>query len=372
MDAMTDIPFFLVSIVGKSYIGNLWITLDTVVKGVVFIRGLVWIPFQLPRSLSLIPGTVGGHHASQNSNGQSSGVTAHSTPNQEDKWWTKCIRSEASEHCLQTKRTKILLSFLFVAVTGCAVYGLSTYLGWSAEQYALSLLIDPTMEPTFEPTIHPSLLPTTIPTTSSPTYMPSAPSLEPTAVPTLSPATASPAESPTLSPSLNPTRVPTLSPSTASPTASPTADPSKSPTASPTFPDCGHGEVDETGSKCICREQYTTYPLPDHYEAHEVVLYCNYKQKKQVSAFCLHFFFGPLGAGHWYIGSYRYLIAALQLVITLLSICLSCIGDAGKEDNIFGIGCSLGCVTLFWWVVDMVLFGINYYADGNGVDLYEW
>lgn len=47
MDAVTDIPFFLVSMVGGTYVGNVWITIDMVLKGIMLVRGAIWVPCNL-------------------------------------------------------------------------------------------------------------------------------------------------------------------------------------------------------------------------------------------------------------------------------------------------------------------------------------
>jgi hypothetical protein len=49
---------------------------------------------------------------------------------------------------------------------------------------------------------------------------------------------------------------------------------------------------------------------------------CNYEQKKQITAFLLHFFLGNWGAGHWYTGNYS--MAGGQLGLILGVICITC------------------------------------------------
>jgi len=57
-----------------------------------------------------------------------------------------------------------------------------------------------------------------------------------------------------------------------------------------------------------------------------------------------------------------------------------CAGVATDEEGItLGIMCcAYVCVFLgslsvtIWWIVDMILFGINVYHDGNGAPLEPW
>ena len=46
-DVLTDIPMFLISLIGKTYVGNIYIVIDMVVKALVFLRAIVWVPIQM-------------------------------------------------------------------------------------------------------------------------------------------------------------------------------------------------------------------------------------------------------------------------------------------------------------------------------------
>lgn len=130
-------------------------------------------------------------------------------------------------------------------------------------------------------------------------------------------------------------------------------------------------------STCQCYQGFVDY----HDNSTNNNTYCNYKQKKQIVAFMLEFFVS-LGVGHLYAG--RTVFGILKLLVMLgpviLMILNCCFGIAFKSErgqSILGIftiigGCIL-CVGYFaWQLVDLVMFGINKYRDGNGVPLQHW
>lgn len=127
---------------------------------------------------------------------------------------------------------------------------------------------------------------------------------------------------------------------------------------------------------CLCDRGYTDDPKnPD--------TKCCYKQKSQFIGFLLEALIG-FGAGHFYIGNNN--IALIKMIFSITSFC-SCylIGfcfcykvnrhneDASSKQIILNI-IFLSTIVLYllWQLVDVVLFGINYYKDVNGVDLESW
>ena len=126
-----------------------------------------------------------------------------------------------------------------------------------------------------------------------------------------------------------------------------------------------HGVCNRYNTGCICNDGYVTHDFPD--------VQCNYEQKEQLTAFLLSFFLGIFAAGQWYVGNYA--LAAPKLAIGLINCCVfgssKTSDDDGKEKKTF-------CATLFflvvfaWWLADVIIFGINDYTDGDGVDLQSW
>ena len=47
VDIITDIPMFITTVAKRAYIGNIYICFDIAVKFIVFIRGVIWVPYQV-------------------------------------------------------------------------------------------------------------------------------------------------------------------------------------------------------------------------------------------------------------------------------------------------------------------------------------
>ncbi len=135
----------------------------------------------------------------------------------------------------------------------------------------------------------------------------------------------------------------------------------------------------ESPTVCKCGEGFANYDYPSQPKSN---VYCQYEQKKQIIAFLLEFFVS-LGVGHFYAG--RVLFGAFKLLILLgpiIVIILTCFcGITLKPDesasNCISImtvifACVFCCASLIWQMVDIILFGINSYKDGNGVPLEHW
>ena len=130
---------------------------------------------------------------------------------------------------------------------------------------------------------------------------------------------------------------------------------------------------DEEKEKCSCYKAYIYNNDTDKQ--------CDYKQKKQLTAFLLELFVG-FGAGHFYRG--KYLVASLKLVafifgiyiICLFPLTAKCVSDCCDSDclvilvSIFFYLCACGLA--FWFIFDLVNFGKNNYKDKNGYKLYSW
>lgn len=134
---------------------------------------------------------------------------------------------------------------------------------------------------------------------------------------------------------------------------------------------------------CICDDGYTTHPAIETGDEDDDSSFCNYAQKKQLTAFLLAWFLGFYGGGQFYIGDTG--IAAAKLVCGIIFCCcmpcvLKCVAGkmadgGGGGGGIQIIGCVQCCCMLglfVWWLVDIVNFGTNAYDDGNGVGLEPW
>jgi hypothetical protein len=143
---------------------------------------------------------------------------------------------------------------------------------------------------------------------------------------------------------------------------------------------------------CLCSNQYDTFP-EDNLEM------CNYVKKSQLTAFLLETFV-TFGIGHFY--SERYVNAVFKCIVwiigIILLICLRYhnkdnIGESEADDDqelqqsdkenekdnvenlnsntliISLLGCFVTVIIIVWLITDIVMFGLNLYLDGNGVEL---
>jgi len=50
IDILTDLPFFCISLAGRTYVGNVFITIDMAFKMALFVRAVLWVPFRLGKN----------------------------------------------------------------------------------------------------------------------------------------------------------------------------------------------------------------------------------------------------------------------------------------------------------------------------------
>lgn len=140
----------------------------------------------------------------------------------------------------------------------------------------------------------------------------------------------------------------------------------------------GHGECTADKQDCICEAAYTTLENQSTPEANKR---CNYERKTQLKAFLFELFLG-FGAGHFY--TERYTMASLKLsafifgifIICLFPITAKFLSEKLESDclvlsvSCFYYLCSIGLA--FWFIYDLVMFGMNKYLDGNQIQLLSW
>jgi len=124
-------------------------------------------------------------------------------------------------------------------------------------------------------------------------------------------------------------------------------------------------------SKCNCENKYANAPKLSKKT-------CSYKRKSQKTAFLLEFFI-PFGAGHFYVGKWWLglikMICTLFAMITIYSFlicCLSCVQNQKSYAAYMFFYYFVPILASVWWLVDIILFGIDYFLDNNGVPLYTW
>ena len=104
---------------------------------------------------------------------------------------------------------------------------------------------------------------------------------------------------------------------------------------------------------------------------------CFYEKKKQFLAFILESV--GFGIGHLYTENLAIAIPKLMIyVLACLAIIILRIVSRKTEENdpttllVACIACTIGCVVIIWHVIDMILYALNNYKDGYGIELLSW
>jgi hypothetical protein len=130
-------------------------------------------------------------------------------------------------------------------------------------------------------------------------------------------------------------------------------------------------------STCQCLDGFANF-FPENNQNPN--FYCSYEKRSQLTAFLLEFLLSN-GIGHFYAG--RVLFGIFKMVVLIgpivLGILMFCCNIGKGSDGstccnlIIMIGmCLLGCTALAWQLADLIMFGMNKYADGNGISLKHW
>jgi len=105
--------------------------------------------------------------------------------------------------------------------------------------------------------------------------------------------------------------------------------------------------------------------------------YCSYTQKRQLTAFLLEFFLS-FGIGHlyterWIIGVFKLFLISLTCgffsVLKFLNKGVHIEDQSKASFTILTFASFMLCTFAVWQLVDIVLFGINYFPDGKGIPL---
>ena len=124
-------------------------------------------------------------------------------------------------------------------------------------------------------------------------------------------------------------------------------------------------------STCICIIHLQSYPSNN-------TIQCDYPRKKQLTAFLLELFL-TYGAGHFYTGNIQFAVPKLffWVVSYCLFIVLRIVSKSNEDNNttsliIMLLACMFCVGMLTWQIADVVLYGLNKYSDGNGIELQPW
>lgn len=125
---------------------------------------------------------------------------------------------------------------------------------------------------------------------------------------------------------------------------------------------------------CYCERGKANYPF-DGVDG----VFCQYKQKPQLTSFLLELFLG-MGIGHFIIG--QYVMGSFKLILVVLPCILGGLGFCGiiqtkMSEGPAGLGISILLYSMsfawfIWWLTDAIMFGLNKYRDSNEVPLMLW
>ncbi len=126
-------------------------------------------------------------------------------------------------------------------------------------------------------------------------------------------------------------------------------------------------------NRCICFKEFYSMLDYDTYGRFQ----CNYERKSQMIAFFLEFIIS-FGLGHYYLGNI--LIGMIKTIFCSISVTAFLImpyltiKKRHKKLRMFTPYVQLLITLSFciWQIIDSILFGINFYKDGNGVLPKSW
>ena len=124
----------------------------------------------------------------------------------------------------------------------------------------------------------------------------------------------------------------------------------------------------EKNTICLCATNYANF---FNFKSNKD-LYCSYKRKSQIIAFILELTLIG-GFGHLYSG--RTEVGLIKMIIVfILPVSILCLSTNDKSENtyIHILSCIICCTIMIWQTVDIVLFAINSYKDGNGISMISW
>lgn len=122
---------------------------------------------------------------------------------------------------------------------------------------------------------------------------------------------------------------------------------------------------------CNCSIDYANFfPKDKSNSSQDDTIYCTYERKRQLTAFILTIFFN-FGVAQFYI--HHISIAFIKLAIALISIMFIPFAVFYKNPLLsMMVGLFFCFIISIWGLIDLILFGINYYNDGNNVPLLPW
>lgn len=128
-----------------------------------------------------------------------------------------------------------------------------------------------------------------------------------------------------------------------------------------TSTNCSSNGVCVEPGQCQCNNRYTTF--------NSDYMQCNYHQKNTVTAFCLEFFFGAFGAGHWYLRNMGLAIGQLMFCVGIALIDFTLKHCAVPEKIRKHVKSMLGLGLVIWIIIELVWIAQAKRTDGNGASI---
>ena len=136
------------------------------------------------------------------------------------------------------------------------------------------------------------------------------------------------------------------------------------------YNNCIYGSCNAT-NHCECDESYETFP-------ENSTLKCLYEKKLTSTSFFLEFFI-PIGVGHLYLkryefGLFKIFFAIISCGFLYVYYTVSYKNPAAETTRLV---ITLNTFIVFplyliWHIVDIILFAISGYSDGNGISTKDW
>lgn len=132
---------------------------------------------------------------------------------------------------------------------------------------------------------------------------------------------------------------------------------------------CVHGNC-SSNNTCVCNKGYAQLPNSNSNKL------CNYKLYSQLKAFFLELFL-VLGFGHLYCARILNFLLKLFIILLLLTIDIFTkyflkITSYHSKKTVYVFSYIFYAAIVIWQVVDIIMFGLNYYKDGNGMPLWVY
>ncbi len=137
---------------------------------------------------------------------------------------------------------------------------------------------------------------------------------------------------------------------------------------------CENGTCSDANS-CVCNSGYGQLSPNTHSNVNSTKM-CTYKLKSQFTAFFLETFL-VFGFGHLYCGRILNSLLKLLIILSILAADFTVkyfvrIQEYKSKKVVYIISYIFYGIIIIWQITDVVMFGLNYYKDGNNMPLWVY